>query len=359
MCYDCLIPDASSYTGCRLQIEDAKRFAPNLNFVDTSNDPDSKCDGLKPDIAVYAPGVDTVPKTDFSKMELWLEFKVDESADGFEDPIDPLNPNASGHQFERETDHSMLTRGQLASYAAAHMGAQFRTHSFSLLVCGKFVRFLRWDRSGAAVSRRCNYAQQPEILVDFLRRFSHLDSKGRGSDTSVSPPTSNDIKLARDALAIDDTERTFLKLLVPGDPGVPDVHYIVPCPTYTSRSPFGRATRPSRAYNLDTDAVVFFKDYWRINGAGMKKEGDIYRLLHQHKVPHIAPFDRGNDVLDHSTLGHTLRNERWACRTKELPCHQHYRMGLNVVGRDVVEFNSSWEFVSAIADGMEGTNLLE
>jgi hypothetical protein len=340
----------------RLQTKAAKTYAPGLNFVNTSNDPDLKCDGLKPDIGVYPIGVNAIPVTDFSKMELWLEFKVDASADGFQDPPDPLNPNANGHQFEHDTDQSILTRGQLASYAAAHMGTQFRIHSFSLLICGKFARFIRWDRSAAVVSRRFDYAQNPKFLADFLRRFNHLGSHGRGSDASVSSPTTAEVQLARQALEISDPGCSLMKVLVPGDLNASDAYYIVPSPEYASRSPFGRATRPSRAYSLGADEVVFFKDYWRIDGPGIKKEGDIYRLLHQYNVPHIAPFDRGEDVCDHFTIGHALREKAWACKTKELVCHRHYRMGLNVVGRSLIEFDSSWELVNAIADGMEGTS---
>ena len=44
----------------------------------------------RPDISVYAD--DNVPdaKTDFSKMELFIEFKLAEASDPFREPKDPL-----------------------------------------------------------------------------------------------------------------------------------------------------------------------------------------------------------------------------------------------------------------------------
>jgi len=83
------------------------------------------------------------------------------------------------------------------------------------------------------------------------------------------------------------------------------------------------------------------------------------RIL-SNRVPNIAPFGKGNDVHDHATLTHTLRNEKWACRSREMVPLRHYRMSLDVVARPLTSFSSSWEFVSAIADAMEGkTSLVE
>jgi hypothetical protein len=330
------------------------KFCPNLRIFDTSNYPDSKCGGLKPDIAIYLTDAERGLETDFSKMEMWLEFKHDALADGFRDPEDSMEPNANDHSFEHNSDLSKLTRGQLASYAAAHMGTQFRVHAFSALVCGRSARLIRWDRAGAIVTRAFDYTQRPEILAGFLWRYNQLDPQGRGCDASVSQPTQGEVENARILLQLDDHDCKFAKLLIPGAGDASDGYYIVPSPRYTSRSPFGRATRPSRAYDIERDKIVFCKDYWRIDQFGMKKEGDIYALLREHRVPHIAPFDRGEDVLGHTTVTQSLRQEKWACKTKEMPCHSHYRMSLDVVGRDLVNFASSWEFVKAMADAMEG-----
>ena len=87
---------------------------------------------------------------------------------------------------------------------------------------------------------------------------------------------------------------------------------------------------------------------------GVEKEGDIYALLESKSVPNIAPFGKGNDVRHHATLTHTLRNENWACWSRDMVPLSQYRMSLDVVALLLTSFKSSREFVSAIADAMTG-----
>jgi hypothetical protein len=108
------------------------------------------------------------------------------------------------------------------------------------------------------------------------------------------------------------------------------------------------------AFNTETGEIVFLKDYWRVDVDGMEKEGDIYALLESKSVPNIAPFGKGNDVRHHTTLTHTLRNEKWACWSRVMVLFSQYRMFLDVVARHLVLFKSSKECASAIADAMAG-----
>ena len=55
-------------------------------------------------------------------MDLFVEFKI---ADPFREPEDPLQPKAGNFRFEYDSDDARLVRGQLASYAAAHVGRYF------------------------------------------------------------------------------------------------------------------------------------------------------------------------------------------------------------------------------------------
>ena len=86
----------------------------------------------------------------------------------------------------------------------------------------------------------------------------------------------------------------------------------------------------------------------------MEKEGEIYAILESKGVPNIAPFGKGNDVRDHMSLTHTLRDEEWACWSRVMVLLSQYRMSLDVVARLLTSFKSSQEFVSAIADAMTG-----
>jgi hypothetical protein len=162
-------------------------------LVDTHANPDAHRDNLAPDISVYA--ADNVPdadvKTDFSKMELFVEFKFAKTSDPFRDPKEP---QAKDFHFQNDSEVSQSNRGQLCSYAAAHAGSQFRVHTFTLSICGRSARFIHWDRSGATVTRSFDYIEQPHILAHFFWRYAHLNHSQRGYDTSVSQASPEDLQ---------------------------------------------------------------------------------------------------------------------------------------------------------------------
>ena len=330
-----------------------KPLAPKLSFVDTHSHQDAQCDLLKPDICIYS--IDDEPegcKPDFSKIELFVELKSQEDFDPFDD---------SASSFEKDTDVDNGVRGQLASYTAALAGRQFRIHSFCVLVFGPFARFIRWDRAGAIVTRRFNYIKQPHLFVGFFWRYENLGLK-KGCDHSVLAASATDLinpdALERMRSRNSESHREFRTLLVPGrHSGDVEKRFVVSFPPkYTTRSPFGRATRPMFAFDVEANKIVFLKDYWRPDVAGIEKEGEIYELLEGKNVPNIPSFGTGNDVLDHKTVTDTLRHEGWACKTNDMVPLRHYRMSLDVVGIPLSECNSSRQLVTAIADAMEGEN---
>ena len=83
-------------------------------------------------------------------MDLFIGFKIADTSD----PEDPRKPKEGDFRFENDSDDARLVRGQLAAYAAAHAGCQFRVHIFCVFVCGKYARFIRWDRDDATVTSR-------------------------------------------------------------------------------------------------------------------------------------------------------------------------------------------------------------
>ncbi len=110
------------------------------------------------------------------------------------------------------------------------------------------------------------------------------------------------------------------------------------------------------AFNLKIKKLVFLKDYWRPDANDIEKEGEIYRDLEDHRVLHIAPFGMGNNVRDHKTVTQALNNEHieGIIPTPQQMRLIHYHITLNIVGKALHDFESSREFVSAIADVMEG-----
>jgi hypothetical protein len=342
------------------KIDAANKLASDLKFVNTSDNPDTACQGLKPDVGVYRTSCTPNRITDFSKMEFWVEFKYNPDHDAFRDTTEwngTLDGSDEFSHFEHTSQQSRLTRGQIASYAAAQLGTQFRTHVFSLLICGRFARFIRWDRASAIVSERFDYEEDDHYLAEFISRYSVHDHGG--VDESVSPANSYETELATQHLACQAEE--YLKVLVPraSDSKIPRWgSYVISCPQYLSRSPFGRATRSFFAYDIVNKKQVFIKDYWRVDEPGMEKEGDIYAELKKHDVRHIPSFDCGGDVYHHHTLAHTMKQNRWGRRKNDIPCYRNYRMVLSSVFRDLLSFQSSWEYVKAVADAMEGEVLM-
>jgi hypothetical protein len=162
-------------------------FAPNLKFIDTHSNPDTQCDKLAPDVGVYP--IDDQPqgdaKTDFSKMDFLLNSRSQIHPTHSLTQRILCNHKQGDFRFEKDSDDARLVRGQLASYAAAHEGCQFRVHIFCVLVCGKYARFIRWDRDGATVTQRFDYIKQPQLLAGFFWRYEHLDHHQQGYDTSV------------------------------------------------------------------------------------------------------------------------------------------------------------------------------
>jgi hypothetical protein len=336
-----------------------------LVLVDTHANPDTQRDNLAPDISVCA--ADDVPdataKTDFSKMELFIKLKCAETSDSFLDPKDPLQPPAENFRFENVSDVSRLNCGQPSSYTVAHAGSQFRVHTFTVSICGQSARFIRWGRAGATVTRSFDYIKEPHTLANIFWRYAHLNHSQRGYDASVSPASPEYLRQiwhVEQHLRDDNpAHRKFRIIMVPDrdDPEVETPFMISFPPKYTARSPFGHATRPMLAFNMEMREIVFLKDYWRADVDGMEKEGEIYALLEAKGVLNIAPFGEGDNVRHHTTLTHTLRNKKWACWLRDMELLSQYRMSLNVVARVLTSFKSLWEFVSAIANAMMAKTL--
>jgi hypothetical protein len=90
---------------------------------------------------------------------------------------------------------------------------------------------------------------------------------------------------------------------------------------YETRCPFSRATRVILAVDLNKGELPFLKNYCKAN-INSVEEGKTYPFMQGENAPRI------------------------------------YRMTLDVVGRSLTNFQSSYHFISAIADAMEGKFLL-
>ncbi|KAK0435391.1 hypothetical protein EV421DRAFT_1835860 [Armillaria borealis] len=395
-------------------------------------DPDTNCGNLAVDIGAY--DSDDMPEgrtTDLSLMETQTELKAHANYDAFVDLEDNQKSPAAeenGEDDEEEEEHEVEeeeteetedesaeegeaaqedpkvdevvpedvevlpdfpfendsikgreTRGQISCYAGVTMMLQHRSHLFTILICGPFARFIRWDRSGAIVSERFDYTKKRTLIFNFYKRFAQLSPSQRGKDPSVSPLTDeDDDAIARAKFDLFDTDMWH------GDAGpkpkrdikIEDQkllridmtldnkarRFVVCAPKFDDGafSPFGRSTRRSLAVDLDSPdlgdpkkpygGLLFMKDYWREDSLRTIKESDIYHLLAQHNVPHVAKMETGGDVTITQLHARALPNQLPGNR---LPTLQAHRIFLKTIGRDLTTFCSVKGLVTCVADAMK------
>ncbi|KAH7884228.1 hypothetical protein F5I97DRAFT_1957019 [Phlebopus sp. FC_14] len=357
------VTEASSETAMYPQfVRIIGQFAPSMEFVDTHNySSDVGGMALKPDVSIYATDNRPAKVTpDFSKMESWIEFKATASDDPFVDyDVDALPEGDETREdfqeefsFENDTVMAKQIRGQLTAYGLAHLGSQFRNFAFSVLIMGTHARFMRWERAGVVVTRRFNYIENPGLLAGFFWRFSHLSAQERGTDESVEaadslPPAEE--KHILQALGLNDGTPLFKYKVPDGEAGRSFFGPRPPCPPY---SLIGRSTRALPVYDLEKKKCVYLKDTWRIDASEIKPEGEVYEMLHNAQVPHIAPLECAGD-LNYTTVTQDLVLEGWSCTREAITGHIHYRIVLGVVGRSLTTFRSTKELTQAVLHALE------
>jgi hypothetical protein len=341
---------------------ETQKFIPDLKIVDSSSFLDCNPQShfpfkIKPDISIYPADTNDTVKTDFSLSEIFIEFKWNSPDDPFCMPV--IDEETKSKYFCRNTKAADDTLGQITSYAAAQLGAQFRTHIYSVFVFQATARILRWDRSGTIVTEAFNYNELP-FLAKFFHRYSKSSPEMRGKDETVSIPTSAEQNLARKCLALDETT-PLVKLSIPDASSSP-LYYVVSIPHAMLYTPPGRATRGFEAYNIFHNSAVYVKDLWRIDLQDITAEGLIYAILESASVCNIPACIASGDISTadyHATKSHTYATKPWAClpHAHFIP-HRHYRLALNVIVRGLVEYNTSHEMVSAVRDAVIGESFL-
>jgi hypothetical protein len=281
-------------------------------------------------------------------MDFQIEVKYNIEDDPFTD-----KPDSKDSSFEHWSTQSRDTLGQLTSYALTHLGSQFRSFIFSLLLFKKEARIMRWDRAGAVATQRFPLHR----VAEFFTRYNKAPPGARGFDTSTTDELLSDIEsTAREALRVDRTT-PLLRFSVPR--GDKEVHYIGAKPVFDGNSSLtGRSTRAFPVFDQETRRIVFMKDTWRIDLPEMAQEGHIYKHLSDAGVPNIAPFEMGADIPNHRTRTQDFVSKEWALPIRrDLRPHQHYRLVLGVVGRPLSSFTSTWELVRAIRDAICGKSV--
>ncbi|KAJ8703455.1 hypothetical protein PTI98_002076 [Pleurotus ostreatus] len=315
-----------------------------------------------PDAADYSAeqAVDAPDTKAFVAEDDHGEHPANSPEDRVEVKVDSDPSPSARYPFENDTEGGRKTRGQIASYAGVIMAMQFRSHLFSVLICGKYARFIRWDRSCAIVSRRFDYTLYPNILFNFYHRFAQLTDTQRGLLPCFKTASDTEASAALEALAAyagtaygtiggakykKRLNRKRIPLLHMDYKGGP---YVVPAPTFNGGmfSPFGR-------------------DYWREHSEYTKTEAEVYDLLSTNSKTkeclYFAKMHAGGDAevdgCPATTIGFDDTDMPW--KTGKLLIRKltaHFII-LETIGRDLKMFRSARELVSSMADAMEAHQL--
>jgi hypothetical protein len=96
---------------------------------------------IKPDCSVFDKDR-SFSGPDSSAIEFFIEFKREPEDDPFATVMSRFmntTPSSLGpppNPFVKTSNEAVLTRGQITAYTTSHMSAQYRTHIFSVLICG-------------------------------------------------------------------------------------------------------------------------------------------------------------------------------------------------------------------------------
>lgn len=309
------------------------------------------------------------------RTSIWADIEVCiVCKDNMADPFDYIDPEGMADATEMRA-----AIDQILSFVQIVFDIQQRTSQFVLFFLDTGVRFLRFDRSGAFVTKMFDYEADPTYLVDFLWRLSHSRPSQRGHDDTAER-IAHDSALGQQMRAIAD------KLQVSADPRFDIADYAIEQfkNSLDTSSPWWRLTvkdeladegaqrerrylvgkphslsselcgRGSRGYvaldadSLDAPRFVYLKDTWRVSWDGIDKEGTTLRILNGQDVPFIPTVLHHGDLDQIATMPKSVVNTHPKTFT-------HYRMVVKEVGRPLKHFKNSKELIGIIGSCVTGT----
>ncbi|KDQ14419.1 hypothetical protein BOTBODRAFT_187790 [Botryobasidium botryosum FD-172 SS1] len=295
------------------------------------------------------------PPTDAPADTTFLTFSTDDIYDGY-DECQALSQNIR--------------------YASTILAEQHRWFLLSILVTGRMVRFMRWDRAGAVVSGAFDCVENPEPLCLFLWRYAHFDDIGRGYDPTVQWATQEEEDLFTTAVRAyvgghsdeSEVEATVKTHYEEGRVAVIKIYdeaaeeryrrCIVSRPVAAPFTVFGRATRGYWAVDADTGKVGFLKDTWRLCKGPLITEGEVLRILQGAQVRNVPGLICHGDVggipgvSDQRTRTNDYITCSWARQSSHLRItpRVHYRMFSAPAGYPLSSFKDSRELLKCARD---------
>ncbi|RDX40163.1 hypothetical protein OH76DRAFT_1511962 [Lentinus brumalis] len=335
-------------------------------------------------------------RAELGYAEMFIEVKPDPHHDFFVDPPAAGNDDdGETHDFFATSEDATFNRrrnrafGQHISYATEIFARQYRVKLFTVSMSGSCAQFLRWDRSGCIVSEAFDIREHPEVLCEFLWRFSQTTSEVRGHDPTICAALLQEEELFRDTLrahvafqlgiqgdGLDHAMRehyhpgcvSVVSVLAHGEAANADsLHrFLVSRPVVSPLNLTGRSTRGFWGVDASTRRVVFLKDTWRSSSS--ETEGEVLHRLGEAGVRNVPSVSWHGDVPNRipDTEYHIPR-EFMQCSIVDEYCsdpwvsriagnnvivgkYWHYRMVLNTVGYGLARINGTEELLHAAYD---------
>ena len=258
-----------------------------------------------------------------------MQVTPDSSLDYFVDPdSDADDRTLATHNFVRqfpdENQYKEVIRayGLHISFATEIFARQQRSFLFTVSIAGSLARFFRWDRSGCIVTRAFDIHDSPNMLAEFLWRYSQLTDAERGYDVTVRMASPKEEELFRGVIkdyvqqqlgvADEELEKAVSLHYHPGhvsaipvyrntssasyDPEEPVGSFLVSRPIISPLIMDGRGTRGYWSVNASTGRVGFLKDTWRTY-AQKGSEGDTLQRLNKCSVRNVPLLATHGDVM--------------------------------------------------------------
>ncbi|EJF60931.1 hypothetical protein DICSQDRAFT_170786 [Dichomitus squalens LYAD-421 SS1] len=253
---------------------------------------------------------------------------------------DPFSHETCNDVYE-EIDAAAERRtilNQLTATAELLFTAQHRVFLFFLLVIGRNIRLLRWDRAGIIATTSVDYLEDPQTLHDYLWRISLLHDAALGFDSSatrllpgdvdsrlmdfVSLMDPNDADHTERALDGNDMNRlsvfqyvrTMFRTSLGSDWPRYKIHirsngkvrnFLVGQPVLRASEVFGCGTRGYVALDCETHHFVWLKDMWWAAHIITGREGDILQKLNRAGVENVPTLVCHGNVYDQINItGH-------------------------------------------------------
>ncbi|KAG9223604.1 hypothetical protein CCMSSC00406_0009235 [Pleurotus cornucopiae] len=378
---------AHSFVAFFMKNKDKSHF-PGLKVADSSNHTSK----VKPDVNIHEADDASVDADTHTRLDTAIsatEVKK-RRKEIFKDA------HKDGGPFEAETKGAKDARGQLASYAVEFCARQHRTHFFLVYIYFPLVRFIRFDRCGALVSKPFNISKDCTPLIRFYSRLSQMTDAQRGYDTTVTRASDAETKLAYDRLkewapkhqrpvfkmdVYDDATRIYDDKQGAcnentnatndrDDPMKVDEQEIKEPPKPRKflvwgsladpEAPLGRATRGYPALEVtdgldkaQTAPVMFLKEQWR-SKAIERGEIAILRELNERGIKHVPTFVCGGDIPGQVTQTDAYATHVARRGGKDIDRRTHVRFVILEVGRPIERFSSSKEMFQAVYDAFQG-----